>query len=289
VADTVSAARAMWTMFEPVHDVTYFAPEALSAFTAAGLRGYWRGYFAGRAAPLGAARPAVVAASFYNFAPAFVARAVPGVWELITPADAIAVREAGAAAALRRLLAGQEAEAAKAADLLWRAIGDLEFAGRVLSAANSELPASSDPLTRLWQATTLLREHRGDGHFAALAAAGVDGCEAVVLRCAKDISRDLMQPVRGWTDEQWDAAAARLAERGWTGADGTLTAAGRAVHDAVEAATDQAAARPWKRMGAAGLAELADVFLPLAQACAAALPEVIPVGRLRPTRPCRTR
>jgi hypothetical protein len=57
------------------------------------------------------------------------------------------------------------------------------------------------------------------------------------------------------------------------------------VHDTVEAATDKAAERPWNRMGAAGLAEVADVLLPLAQACAAALPEVIPVGRLRPTRP----
>jgi hypothetical protein len=287
VADTMSAARAMWTMFEPVHDVTYFVPEALSAFTEAGLRGYWRGYFAGRAAPLGAARSAVVTASFYNFAPAFVGRAIPGVWDLITPQEAIALREAGAAASLRRLLAGQEAEAAKAADLLWRAAEDLDFAGRVLSAANSELPVSADPLTRLWQAATLLREHRGDGHFAALAAAGIHGCEAVVLGCAKDahISRDLMQPVRGWTDEQWGAAAAQLAERGWIGEDATLTAAGRAAHDAVEAATDQAAARPWNRIGAVGLAEVADVLLPLARACAAALPEVIPVGRLQPTRP----
>jgi hypothetical protein len=183
------------------------------------------------------------------------------------------------------VLGGREAEAAKAAGLLWRAAEDLDFAGRVLSAANSELPASGDPLTRLWQATTLLREHRGDGHFAALAAAGIDGCEAVVLRCAKDISRDLMQPVRGWTDEQWGAAAARLAERGWISGDATLTAAGRAVHEAVEAATDQAAQRPWARMGAVGLAELADVLLPLAKACAAALPEVVPVGRLQPTRP----
>jgi len=64
-----------------------------------------------------------------------------------------------------------------------------------------------------------------------------------------------------------------------------MTAAGRVAHDAVEAATDQAAARPWTRMGAAGLAEAADVLFPLAQACAAALPEVIPVGRLQPTRP----
>ena len=186
---------------------------------------------------------------------------------------------------MRQLLDGREAEAAKAAGLLWRAVEDLDFAGRVLSAANAELPVSGEPLTRLWQATTLLREHRGDGHFAALAAAGIDGCEAVVLRSAKDLPRDLMQPVRGWTDEQWDAATARLAERGWIGEDGTMTAAGRVAHDTVEAATDRAAARPWTRMGAAGLAEVADVLLPLAQACAAALPEVIPVGRLQPTRP----
>jgi hypothetical protein len=131
----------------------------------------------------------------------------------------------------------------------------------------------------------VLREHRGDSHFAALAAADVDGCEAVVLRCAKDISRDLMQPVRGWTDEQWDAAAVRLTERGWIGADARLTAAGRSAHDAVEAATDQAAERPWNRLGAASLAEVTDVLFPLAQACAAALPEVIPIGRVRPTRP----
>ena len=81
------------------------------------------------------------------------------------------------------------------------------------------------------------------------------------------------------------AFSASLAERGWIGEDGTLTPAGRAAHNAVEAATDQAAERPWNRMGAVGLAEVADVLLPLAQACAAALPEVIPVGRLQPTRP----
>ena len=287
MADQMSAARAMWSMFEPVHDVTYFAPEALSGFTEAGLRGFWRGYFAGRAAPLAGARAAVVTASFFIFAPSFVARAVPGVWDLITPADAIAVREAGAAAALARLLAGREAEAAKAADLLWRAVDELDFAGRVLSAANAELPVSGEPLTRLWQATTLLREHRGDSHFAALTAVGLDGCEALVLRCAKDtdISRDLIQPIRGWTDEQWDAAAARLAERGWTGEDATVTEAGRAAHDALEAATDEAAARPWNRMGPAGLAEVADALMPLARACATALPEVTPVGRIQPIRP----
>jgi hypothetical protein len=298
-------ARSMWTLFEPVHAVTYFTAEARSAYEQAGLRGFWRGYFAGRAAPLGAAGPAVaaptgaasaavVAASFFNFAPAFVARAIPGVWELITPEEALRVRLAGAAEGLGRLLAGREAEAAAAADLLWRAIGELDFSGRVLAAANSALPvppgedaaASSGSsassaaagLGRLWQAATLLREHRGDGHFAALAAADIDGCEAVVLRCCLDLRREDMQPVRGWTDEAWDSAVSRLAARGWVGADGALTSAGQEAHAAVEDATDRAASRPWARLGPEATEEIAAALTPLARACAAALPYPSPIG-----------
>jgi hypothetical protein len=311
VADAAHTARAMWTLFEPVHAVIYFAPQGRAAFEEAGLRGFWRGYFAGRAAPLGPVSAPVVTASFFNFAPAFVARAIPAVWDLITPEDALRTRLAGADAALRGLLAGREAEAAVAADLLWRAIGELDFSGRVLAAANAALPVpdrvsgggesaggesaggessggespggesaggESSALARLWQAATLLREHRGDGHFAALAAADVDGCEAVALRCCMDLRREDLQPVRGWTDEQWDNALARLADRGWVGADGQLTNAGQAVHDAVEDATDRAAARPWARLGAEPAAELADVLTPLAKACAAVLPYPSPIG-----------
>jgi Helix-turn-helix family len=305
----------MWTLFEPIHAVTYFTAEARSAYEQAGLRGFWRGYFAGRAAPLGvagAASAAVVAASFFNFAPAFVARAIPGVWELITPEEALRVRLAGAAEGLGRLLAGREAEAAAAAGLLWRAIGELDFSGRVLAAANAALPVppgedaaassgSSGPsasaasaassaslaaagLGRLWQAATLLREHRGDGHFAALAAADIDGCEAVVLRCCLDLRREDMQPVRGWTDEAWDGALSRLAARGWVDADGALTSAGREAHAAVEEATDRAASRPWARLGPEATAEVAAVLTPLARACAAALPYPSPIGVPAPGR-----
>ena len=282
----------MWTLFEPIHAVTYFTPEGRSAYEKAGLRGFWRGYFAGRAAPLGAAGPAVVAASFFNFAPAFVARAIPGVWELITPEEALRVRLAGATSALGRLLAGQEAEAAAAAGLLWRAIGELDFSGRVLASANAALPVPGDGdggadgggggggggLAGLWQAATLLREHRGDGHFAALAAADIDGCEAVVLRCCLDLRREDMQPVRGWTDEAWDGALSRLAARGWVGADGALTSAGREAHAAVEDATDRAASRPWARLGPEATAEIAATLTPLARACAAVLPYPSPIG-----------
>ena len=270
----------MWTLFEPIHAVTYFTAESRSAYEQAGLRGFWRGYFAGRAAPLGAAGPAVVAASFFNFAPAFVARAIPGVWELITPEEALRVRLAGAAEGLGRLLAGREAEAAAAGGLLWRAIGELDFSGRVLASANAALPVRGDGggLTGLWQAATLLREHRGDGHFAALAAADVDGCEAVVLRCGLDLRREDMQPVRGWTDEAWDDALSRLAARGWVAADGALTSAGREAHAAVEDATDRAASRPWARLGPEATAEIAAALTPLARACAAVLPYPSPIG-----------
>jgi hypothetical protein len=281
VADAAHTARAMWTLFEPIHAVTYFAPEARAAFEEAGLRGFWRGYFAGRAAPLGPAGAAVVTASFFNFAPTFVARAIPAAWDLITPEDALRTRLAGADAALRGLLAGREAEAAAAADLLWQAIGELDFSGRVLAAANAALPlpdGESSGMARLWQAATLLREHRGDGHFAALAAADVDGIEAVALRCCMDLRREDLQPVRGWTDEAWDDALARLADRGWVGADGQLTSAGQAAHDAVEDATDWAAARPWARLAPQTTAEIRDALTPLAQACAAVQPYPSPIG-----------
>ncbi len=278
MADAASTARSMWTLFEPVHAVTYFAPEARSAYEQAGLRGFWRGYFAGRAAPLGAASAAVVTASFFNFAPAFVARAIPGVWDLITPEEALRVRLGGATEALGRLLAGREADAAAAADLLWQAIGELDFSGRVLASADIALPVPGEGLARLWQAATVLREHRGDGHFAALAAADLDGCEAVVLRCCLDLRREDLQPVRGWTDEAWEEALSRLAARGWVGADGELTSAGRQAHQAVENATDWAAARPWARLGPETAAQISTALTPLAQACASALPYPSPVG-----------
>ena len=165
-----------------------------------------------------------------------------------------------------------------AADLLWRAAGELDCAGRVLAAANAALPPPGDPVGRLWHAATLLREHRGDGHFAAVATADIDGCEVLVLRCGLDMRQEDLQPIRGWTGEQWDGARARLAGRGWLGPDGGLTPAGRDALRAVENATDQAAARPWGRLGPAGVADLAAVLTPIAQACARVIPYPSPIG-----------
>jgi hypothetical protein len=279
-------ARRMWSLFEPVHALTYFAAEAGKAYADAGLRGFWRGYFAGRAAPLGQIGAAPVTAAFFSFAPPMVARALPAVWELIPPADALRVRSAGAVAALRRLLSGPDTEllaaAGTAADLLAGVIEGIDCAGRVLAGANAALPVPAEPLARLWHAATVLREHRGDGHVAALVAAGIDGCEALVLRAGLDLSREMLQPIRGWDDAAWEQAAARLAGRGWLGPGGRLTAAGAAAHRAVEQATDLAAARPWASLGPGGFSRLQAVLAPVARACAAGLPYPNPVGMPAP-------
>jgi hypothetical protein len=268
----------MWTLIEPVHAVTYFAPEALAAFTGLGLRGFWRGYFAGRSAPLGEVSPQVVTAVFHTFAPSFVARAIPGIWDLTTPKDALTARLEGATSALNALPATRDTAVTEVADLLCAATDDLDTSGRPLAAANAALPVPDDDLARLWRAATLLREHRGDGHFAALTAAGIDGCEAIVLRCAMDLQREPMQKMRGWDDEQWEAAQARLTDRGWLASDGTLTDAGQRAHADVENATDRAAARPWARLGTDRTARLSEMLLPLARACAALPPFTSPSG-----------
>jgi hypothetical protein len=272
----VRVARHMWALFEPVHAVTYFCREARSAFESAGLRGFWRGYFAGRSAPLGPVTAAPVIASFFNFAPGMVSRALPAVWDLVTPEQALAARQAGAVAALERVLAGVDADIATPADMLTAAATGLDCAGRVLAGANAARDVPDEPLARLWHAATLLREHRGDAHFAALLAADVDGCEALALQAGSKVPRRQIQPLRGWTDDEWDTAVARLADRGLLTADGAATPAGAEFRAEIEHRTDVASARPWQDLEFT--AKLAEAITPISRACAAELPFPNPIG-----------
>jgi hypothetical protein len=282
-------ARQLWALFEPLHAVTYFAPQARAEFEAAGLRGFWRGYFAGRAAPLGPVGPAPVTALFFGFAPAMVARALPSVWELADPRSALQARLRGAAQALSAVAetspdAGAD-RIAEAADLARAAARAAQTDGRALGAANAALPWPDQPFEVLWQAATVLREVRGDGHVAALLTGGVTGLDALLLRAGDDLDRTLLQAARGWTDAEWQAAADGLAARGALDADGRITAAGRCLLDDVEAITDHLAAQPWSALGAEAGSRFADLVAPLSRTVAATLPAITPIGLPTPAGP----
>ncbi|MBQ1049577.1 hypothetical protein KBX50_14020 [Micromonospora sp. C51] len=268
----------MWTHYEPVHAVTYFHPRARAAYGAAGLRGYWRGYFAGRAAPLGPTGPAPVIAAFYNFAPHMVSRALPAVWQLASPDQALRARLTGAVQALAELTYElPERHLVEAAGLLEAATDGLGTAGRVLGAANAALPRGEYPLARLWQAATTLREHRGDGHVAALVAADLDPVETLAWRVAVD-----MPPAnllgRGWSEQDWSQARERLTGRGWLDSDGKPTERGRAAFQAIEDATDLAAARPWQALGPERSHRLRELLDPIARAAHTVIPPDSPIG-----------
>jgi hypothetical protein len=284
VTELDALARRLWTVAEPVHAVTYFAAESPQAYEAAGLSGFWRGYFAGRAAPMGAVGAGPVIATFYNFHPDFVRRAVPEVWNRIAPERVIEARLAGAVAGLRRLVGGSldPARIDEMVELMRQLAGESDSAGRALFAANLELEWPDDPVAALWHGATLAREHRGDGHVAALVEAELDGCEAHVLRLAvAGHDGGWVRTFRGWSDDDWDAAVGRLAARGLMGSDsGEATERGRALIDRVEATTDRLAARPLGAMGDAAASRLVELLTPLATAVAAseAIPFPNPIG-----------
>lgn len=272
-------ARLMWAHFEPVHAVTYLHPRARAAYEAVGLRGYWRGYFAGRAAPLGATEAAPVIAAFFNFAPPMVARALPAVWRLATPQEALRARLTGAVQALAELTYElPESHLAEAADLLERAASATQTAGRVLGAVNAALPVGEYPLARLWQAATTLREHRGDGHVAALVAAGLDPVETLTWRVAVEGSPPQYLLGRGWSEEQWHDARDRLTQRGWLTGDGTVTEHSRAEFQAIEEATDRAAAHPWQALSQDDTDRLRELLEPIARSCHTLVPAESPIG-----------
>jgi hypothetical protein len=271
--DTAAFARRMWIRFETYHDVTYFTPEARAAADALGCKGGWMGYFGTRAAPMGAVAPEVVVSAFYNFHPSLVHRALPSAWQIAEPARFLAARLSGADGALRRMLGSDTidgAELAEAAELATAAAVAAPTAGRPLAVANALLDQPAAPHLALWQATTLLRESRGDGHVAALIATGLDPCEALVLFGADNgLEPSYLRAARAWPEPDWQAATDRLVDRGLL-ADGGLTSAGKDLRHWIEHTTDEAAVAPWQALGETRSERLRDLLTPIARRLAEA-------------------
>lgn len=285
--DDARRARRLWQLSEVVHGVVYFDPVALEIIGGSGVKGFWMGYFTTRLAPLGPLSPEVATAVSFGFAPSRVERALPDGWDHLSPDRALRVRSEAACAALGRLV--DERDLAPVIDLLEPLVARLDPVGRALGAANQALRAGGGALERLWQATTTLREHRGDGHNAVLLAEGLDGCSANVLAAAvRGSGAEMLRRSRGWTDERWDGAVAELVEAGLVEAppsvdpDGVAaTVQGRALHRRIEARTDALAWRSYLATGAAGsIPRLLEVLEgPARQVHAAGhLPQPNPIG-----------
>lgn len=281
VPDAPSPARVLWWRLEHLHAVTYFDAGCREANAGAGLRGFWMGYFASRAAPLGPVGPGVVEALFFNFAPAMVRRALPDAWGFCPPAVVLDVRRRAAAAALRRLVPGIDEAAERARPLLEAAVAGAPGSGRTLFCANRDVAPDDDPVASLWQLATALREHRGDGHVAVLTAEGLTGAEPHLLAAGADRGRsEMVRSSRGWSEEDWEAAADRLRRRGLLDGDGAPTGAGLDLRARVEQATDELASAAYDTIGHGATAELTRLLAAPAAAVSSSgvIPYPNPIG-----------
>lgn len=268
-----SIARQLFELVEPIGAIPYASDVPNEAMYALGFTDFWDTYFAGRAAPLGPVSAEVVDALFYNFAPGEVARHIPKVWATTTLEAAIAARQQGCATALRTILGDLVDTAAfeRTTTLLVDASTSAPVEGRPMYAALRALPLPADVVERLFHAASLLREHRGDGHIAALVVENIAGLEAHVL-----VALDMGLPAHQFgrlhhlPRPQITAVIDGLRRRGLVGDDGWLTESGRAVKQRIEDRTDDLAARPYEALEPGELAELVDHLQPIAERLLAA-------------------
>jgi hypothetical protein len=270
--------KKAWRCLEAVHGMIYFVPEADEEYIAVGLEGGRMGYFASRAAAMGPVPAEVVIATFYNFNPELVRGVIPRAWALATPEAVLGARLRAVDRALRRawtpevLTSPTMLEVAALLRQAAEAVVD-DLAGRPLFAAHASLPWPEDPHLVVWHAQTLLREHRGDGHVAALLMAGLDPVEALVTHAAGgDVPAEVLRRTRRWSVADWAAGVDRLVDRGLLAAGEVpvFSPAGREVRIAIEEDTTSRASAAYVAIGEESTHRLVEIGRPLGDAVIAA-------------------
>ena len=243
-------ARALGGALEPVAGQVYFSPECHAAYAALGFGASpgtagtvalpdGAAYFCSRGSVMGQVPGEVVAAAFGVFNPAAVVPAVAYGWSLTDAATIGAARTSGATAQLRRILGDRPEGIERATALLAQANAPLRPEGRPLFAGLLSLGLPGDPIGDAWRLADRLREYRGDAHTAAWTSAGFDGVEIGLLtELYWGLPTRSHVRTRAWSDDDLDAAEARLADRGLVHG-GALTPAGRTEREEVERATDR--------------------------------------------------
>jgi hypothetical protein len=126
-------------------------------------------------------------------------------------------------------------------------------------------------VARLWHGANLVREHRGDGHVAALLTAGIGGTEAHVLHAlSEDMRPEEFGRLSHLPARQVEAVVATMRVRGLVGPDGRLTPAGHQSKQRIEFLTDELAAPAYDALAPEELDQLVDDLEPVAGALIAA-------------------
>ncbi|MFF6806118.1 hypothetical protein [Streptomyces sp. NPDC012616] len=269
------AGRRCQSPLNSLHAAHYFSPDLGRELGALGLTHPRAVNLAARAAALGPVGAGAVTAAFYNYKHDVVARHVPAVWSVAAPAEILAARVRAVDATLRRLLGEEALESAEMAEAARLALRAAEAGGRgarPLYSAHADLPVPDEPHLAYWHAATLLREHRGDGHLAVLMSAGLDGLEAMVTHTAtgRGMTPTWVSSSRGWSPDDWGAAADRLRDRGILDGAGELTERGVTLREDIEQETDRLDRAPYEHLGAQGVARLTVLGTAFARAALAA-------------------
>lgn len=261
-ADLTKASRHAWGALEALHVLAYFAPQVTAAYVDLGLRPRL-GYFPGRASAFGPVGPEVPTATFYVFAPWLLEKALPASWDIASPEQVRQARSTAMSSVLEQVVGDRDVT--ELLELTRTACEGLTTPGRPLFAAYAALDWPDDPRLALWHATTLIREHRGDGHVALLLRARLDPVESIVLNGLFSGSTAFMRASRGWSDEEWEAGTARLEARGLV-ADGALTPEGLELRKGLEKETDRLALEGWEHLGPEGTRRVVELATPLRDA-----------------------
>jgi hypothetical protein len=280
-ANHSTMTRRLAMALEPVAGQVYFSPECHAEYERLGFGsspGQMGGgvhlpdgaaYFTSRGSVMGQVPGEVVAAAFAVFNPQAVVPAVAFGWSLTDATTICAARTRGAVGQLSRILGPAPDGLGQATELLAAAVEPLRPEGRPLFAGLLSLGLPGEPLADAWRLADLLREYRGDAHTAAWTSAGLDATEIGLLsELYWGLPTKSYVRTRAWSDAQLDAAADRLAGRGLM-TDGALTAAGRALREDIEVATDGACTVIIEALGDRAQ-ELVDLLIPWGDAVKAA-------------------
>lgn len=142
-------ARRLWRVMEPYHQLSYRSAEGVERMRALGLDRSDLQYFGARLCALGPVSAKAAAALAFGFAPSYVARAVPEVWERARPADICSARLDAADATLRRVLADHLGAAADVAGAARRAAEACDLGGHPMAAAHLDLDWPDAPHLQL--------------------------------------------------------------------------------------------------------------------------------------------